>query len=66
MLTLICGRAGDGELRLGIRRAAQVKSDSPFPALSSQKLNVGSISVVVNAISTCRIFNVCYNPRYPK
>ncbi|KAG5561759.1 hypothetical protein RHGRI_004712 [Rhododendron griersonianum] len=55
-------RAGDGELRLGIRRAAQVKSDSPFPALSSQKLNVGSISVVVNAISTCCIFNVCYNP----
>ncbi|XP_058201212.1 auxin response factor 3 isoform X2 [Rhododendron vialii] len=56
-------RAGDGELRLGIRRAAQVKSDSPFTALSSQKLNVGSISVVVNAISTCRMFNVCYNPR---
>ncbi|KAL7211744.1 hypothetical protein ACSBR2_014581 [Camellia fascicularis] len=56
-------RGGDGELRLGIRRAAQVKSDSTFPALSSQKLNFGSISVVVNAISMRSVFSICYNPR---
>jgi len=56
-------RAGDGELRLGIRRAAQVKSDFPLPALSSQKLTISSINVVVNAISTSHVFNICYNPR---
>ncbi|XP_028086767.1 auxin response factor 3-like isoform X3 [Camellia sinensis] len=56
-------RGGDGELRLGIRRAAQVKTDSTFPALSSQKLNVGTISAVVNAISMRNVFNVRYNPR---
>ncbi|GMP74539.1 hypothetical protein CsSME_00031939 [Camellia sinensis var. sinensis] len=62
-LYLIFGRGGDGELRLGIRRAAQVKTDSTFPALSSQKLNVGTISAVVNAISMRNVFNVRYNPR---
>ncbi|KAI8000737.1 Auxin response factor 3 [Camellia lanceoleosa] len=56
-------RGGDGELRLGIRRAAQVKTDYTFPALSSQKLNVGTISAVVNAISMRNVFNVRYNPR---
>ncbi|XP_052182981.1 auxin response factor 3-like [Diospyros lotus] len=56
-------RGGDGELRLGIRRAAQVKSGSTFPAVSNQKMNVGTISAVVNAISTRSIFSVYYNPR---
>ncbi|KAH7856403.1 hypothetical protein Vadar_000924 [Vaccinium darrowii] len=54
-------RASDGELRWGIRRAAQVKSDFPLLALS-HKSNVSSINVVVNAISTSRVFNICYNP----
>ncbi|PSS04814.1 Auxin response factor like [Actinidia chinensis var. chinensis] len=56
-------RGGNGELRLGIRRAAQVKNDSTFPALSCQKLNVGNINVVVNAISMRSVFNIWYNPR---
>ncbi|GFS46310.1 transcriptional factor B3 family protein [Actinidia rufa] len=56
-------RCGNGELRLGIRRAAQVKTDSTFPALSCQKLNVGNINNVVNAISIRSVFNIWYNPR---
>uniref|UniRef100_A0A5B6ZXB6 Auxin response factor n=2 Tax=Davidia involucrata TaxID=16924 RepID=A0A5B6ZXB6_DAVIN len=56
-------RGGDGELRLGIRRAAQVKSGSAFPALCSEQLNVGAITAVFNAISTRSLFNICYNPR---
>nr|GMD06819.1 auxin response factor 3 [Ipomoea batatas] len=58
-------RSGDGELRLGIRRAAQAKFGSPSSALGpfSQRLNVSGILDVVNAISTRGIFNVCYNPR---
>ncbi|XAR59192.1 hypothetical protein NMG60_11014895 [Bertholletia excelsa] len=56
-------RGGDGELRLGIRRASQVKVDSSFSTLSSQKFNIGNIGAVVNAISTRNMFNICYNPR---
>ncbi|KAA8519735.1 hypothetical protein F0562_013991 [Nyssa sinensis] len=56
-------RGGDGELRLGIRRAAQLKSGSNIPALCSEQLDVGTITAVVNAISTRSVFNICYNPR---
>ncbi|XP_057949379.1 auxin response factor 3 isoform X2 [Malania oleifera] len=56
-------RGGDGELRLGIRRAAQVKGDSHFPAPCSQQLNLNSFTAVVNAISMGSVFSIFYNPR---
>ncbi|XP_052202486.1 auxin response factor 3-like [Diospyros lotus] len=56
-------RGGDGELRLGIRRAAQTETDSSFPDISSKKVEVGTIGAVVNAISRKSVFNICYNPR---
>ncbi|CAK9152557.1 unnamed protein product [Ilex paraguariensis] len=56
-------RGGDGELRLGIRRAAHVKSSATVPALCSQWLHGSTITSVVNAISTRSIFSICYNPR---
>nr|WHM53216.1 auxin response factor 2 [Paeonia lactiflora] len=56
-------RGGDGELRLGIRRAAQVKGGPPFEALCSQQLNLSNFSSVANAISTGSVFNIYYNPR---
>ncbi|CAI9087367.1 OLC1v1021423C1 [Oldenlandia corymbosa var. corymbosa] len=55
-------RGGDGELRLGVRRAVQVKSYPTFSACSPQ-YNASSISSVVNAISSRSVFHVCYNPR---
>lgn len=55
-------RGGDGELRLGIRRAAHLKSSSTFPT-TSQQFNASSITSVVNAVSTRSVFNICYNPR---
>lgn len=55
-------RGGDGELRLGIRRATQVKASSPFPT-SSQLYNASNVTALVNAISSRSVFNVCYNPR---
>lgn len=57
-------RGNDGELRLGIRRAAQLKSGSAFSNICSQQLNSSSIVDVVNAISTKSSFSVYYNPRY--
>ncbi|XP_008439798.1 auxin response factor 3 isoform X2 [Cucumis melo] len=56
-------RGDDGELRLGIRRAAQLKSGSAFSNICSQQLNSSSIMDVVNAISSKSSFSVCYNPR---
>ncbi|KAK7362779.1 hypothetical protein VNO77_04901 [Canavalia gladiata] len=56
-------RGEDGELRLGIRRAAQLKSGSTFPAPSGQQFNLGSLVDVVNALSTRCSFSVHYNPR---
>ncbi|XAR66516.1 hypothetical protein NMG60_11012785 [Bertholletia excelsa] len=57
-------RGEDGELRLGVRRAAQFRKSASVPALSSGKLNFSSISAVVDAISTGQMFNISYNPRY--
>ncbi|EXC30555.1 Auxin response factor 3 [Morus notabilis] len=56
-------RAEDGELRLGIRRAAQVKGCATFSTLYGQQLNYSSLKDVVNAISTRSAFNLFYNPR---
>ncbi|KAM1351028.1 hypothetical protein FF1_004892 [Malus domestica] len=56
-------RGDDGELRLGIRRAAQVKSSATCPTLCSQQLNYSTVTDVVNAVSTKNAFNVYYNPR---
>ncbi|KAM6551167.1 hypothetical protein CsatB_000975 [Cannabis sativa] len=56
-------RGDDGELRLGIRRAAQVKGCGSFPTLFSQQLNYSSMKDVVSAMSTRSAFNLYYNPR---
>nr|DAD21092.1 TPA_asm: hypothetical protein HUJ06_022554 [Nelumbo nucifera] len=56
-------RGDNGELRLGIRRAAQVKGGIPFPVLCSQSMNGGSLTAVASAVSTKSVFNIYYNPR---
>ncbi|KEH30965.1 putative transcription factor ARF family [Medicago truncatula] len=56
-------RGEDGELRLGIRRAAQLKSCSNFSSISGQQLNLGSLRDIVNALSTRCAFSIHYNPR---
>ncbi|XP_029126023.1 auxin response factor 3 isoform X2 [Cajanus cajan] len=56
-------RGEDGELRLGIRRAAQLKSGITFSSLPCQQLNLGSLVEVVNALSTRCAFTIHYNPR---
>ncbi|XP_010260358.1 PREDICTED: auxin response factor 3-like [Nelumbo nucifera] len=56
-------RGDNGELRLGIRRAAQVKGSIPFPVLCSQNMNGGTLVAVANAVSSKSVFHVYYNPR---
>ncbi|KAL5989503.1 hypothetical protein ACLOJK_010395 [Asimina triloba] len=55
-------RGENGDLRLGIRRAAQLKSGASYSAFSSQKMNFGSIAAVANAISSKSAFHIYYNP----
>ncbi|XP_012569005.1 auxin response factor 3 isoform X3 [Cicer arietinum] len=55
-------RGADGELRLGIRRAVQLKSSGSFAAPSGLQLDPGSLMDVVNALSKRCAFSVCYNP----
>ncbi|KAL1335870.1 hypothetical protein HN51_030314 [Arachis hypogaea] len=56
-------RGDDGELRLGIRRAAQLKNGGIFATPSIQQLNPGSVMNIINALSSRSAFSVCYNPR---
>lgn len=56
-------RTGDGELRLGVRRAAQAKTCSSYLARYSKPLNISGIVDAVNVISSRNVFNICYNPR---
>ncbi|KAL2931710.1 Auxin response factor 3 [Bienertia sinuspersici] len=56
-------RGADGELRLGIRRAVQLKGPASFPALANRPVSSDSVTAAFGAITSGRIFNVCYNPR---
>ncbi|KAJ6724956.1 AUXIN RESPONSE FACTOR 3 [Salix viminalis] len=56
-------RGEDGELRLGVRRAAQVKCGPTFPAPCNHQLNQISFGDVASAISTRNVFHIYYNPR---
>ncbi|PIA35078.1 hypothetical protein AQUCO_03600025v1 [Aquilegia coerulea] len=56
-------RGDNGDLKLGIRRAAQVKCGLPFSVLCTQSLNVGTVAAVPAAISTKSVFSIYYNPR---
>ncbi|CAN6332012.1 unnamed protein product [Urochloa humidicola] len=56
-------RGDDGELRLGVRRAAQLKNGSAFPELYNQCSNLGSLANVAHAVATKSVFHIYYNPR---
>ncbi|KAJ3695244.1 hypothetical protein LUZ60_000621 [Juncus effusus] len=55
-------RGDDGELRLGIRRAVQLKNGTPIGDFV-QNSNLGAIQEISRAISAKREFQVYYNPR---
>ncbi|XP_020265251.1 auxin response factor 15-like isoform X2 [Asparagus officinalis] len=56
-------RGNNGELRLGVRRAAQLKSAIPYSVLCSQNMNLGKLAAVADSISLKRVFHIYYNPR---
>ncbi|GMI77644.1 hypothetical protein HRI_001433700 [Hibiscus trionum] len=56
-------RGEDGELRLGIRRVAQIKNGTSYPSSCSKQLNHGTFADVVCAVSMKSVFSIYYNPR---
>nr|CBA12000.1 putative auxin response factor 3 [Illicium parviflorum] len=56
-------RGENGELRLGIRRAARPEGGVPYSILCSQNLNLSALAAVSTAVSTKSMFHVYYNPR---
>ncbi|KAL9234032.1 hypothetical protein vseg_008953 [Gypsophila vaccaria] len=56
-------RGADGELRLGIRRAVQLKGRAAFSSLSTGPMSRNGLTAAFEAISAGRTFNVSYNPR---
>ncbi|KAG4146488.1 hypothetical protein ERO13_D05G160900v2 [Gossypium hirsutum] len=55
-------RGENGELRLGIRRAAHIKNGTSFHSLCTQQLNRSNFADVVHAISMKSVFSIYYNP----
>ncbi|KAJ6826714.1 auxin response factor 15-like isoform X2 [Iris pallida] len=56
-------RGNNGDLRLGIRRASQFKSDIPYSAVCNQKMSSGTLAAVADAVATKNVFHIFYNPR---
>ncbi|KAJ8626112.1 hypothetical protein MRB53_019419, partial [Persea americana] len=56
-------RGDNGELRLGIRRAVQLKNSGPYSVPCTQMLNLGTLAAVANAVSMKSVFHIYYNPR---
>ncbi|XP_051125058.1 auxin response factor 3 [Andrographis paniculata] len=56
-------RGGDGILRLGIRRAVNIKFGATILPPKSHQFAGSSVAAIVNAISMQTSFSICYNPR---
>ncbi|MCO5554970.1 hypothetical protein L7F22_008510 [Adiantum nelumboides] len=53
----------NGELWLGIRRAAKSPCSTPMSVLPSHSMHMGVLAAAAHALSTKSMFNVYYNPR---
>ncbi|KAH9311572.1 hypothetical protein KI387_026607, partial [Taxus chinensis] len=56
-------RDENGELRLGIRRAARQQGGVPSSVLSSQNMHLSVLAAAANAVATKSMFHIFYNPR---
>ncbi|TVU20617.1 hypothetical protein EJB05_36832, partial [Eragrostis curvula] len=56
-------RGSDGELRLGVRRAVQLKNEALLEAVSSTDSKLHMLSAVAKSLDKRSIFHVCFNPR---
>ncbi|GJN14923.1 hypothetical protein PR202_gb01800 [Eleusine coracana subsp. coracana] len=56
-------RGNDGELRLGVRRAVQLKNEALLGAVNSTDSKLRMLSAVRSSLDDRSIFHVCFNPR---
>ncbi|CAM0882671.1 unnamed protein product [Alopecurus aequalis] len=56
-------RGDDGELKLGVRRAIQLKNEALFKAFSSNSAKIHTLSSVASSLKHGSVFHICYNPR---
>ncbi|KAJ1284707.1 hypothetical protein BS78_03G225900 [Paspalum vaginatum] len=56
-------RGEDGVLRLGVRRAAQLKNITLIPAVHNQSSNHTNLVNVAQAVAMRTVFHIYYNPR---
>jgi auxin response factor len=58
----IC-RGDDGELRLGVRRAIQLKNEALFEDFNSDSTKRHSLTAVADSLKNRSVFHISYNPR---
>lgn len=56
-------RGNDGELRLGVRRAVQLKNEALLEAVNCTDSKLLMLSAVANSLDNRSIFHICFNPR---
>ncbi|EMS50168.1 Auxin response factor 14 [Triticum urartu] len=56
-------RGDDGELRLGVRRAVQLRNEALFKAVNSNESKLHTLSAVASSLENRSIFHVCFDPR---
>ncbi|XP_062231884.1 auxin response factor 14-like isoform X2 [Phragmites australis] len=56
-------RGNDGELRLGVRRAVQLRNEALLEAVSSTDTRLQTLSSVASSLDNRSIFHICFNPR---
>jgi hypothetical protein len=54
----------DGELRLGVRRAIQLKNEALFEDFSSDSAKRHTLSDVYDSLEHRSVFHISYNPRF--
>ncbi|KAE9451879.1 hypothetical protein C3L33_16223, partial [Rhododendron williamsianum] len=57
-------RGANGELRVGVRRAARQQCTMPSSVISIQSMHVGVQGAAYNALANGTLFFVCNKPRY--
>ena len=57
-------RGDDGELRLGVRRAIQLKNEAFFEDFSSDSTKRHTLSAVADSLKHRSVFHISYNPRW--
>ncbi|EES18504.1 hypothetical protein SORBI_3009G196900 [Sorghum bicolor] len=56
-------RGSDGELRLGVRRAVQLKNEALLEAVNCTDSKLLMLSAVASSLDNRSIFHICFNPR---